>query len=72
LSFGAPYIDTVIDPGQLLVAGRNAAVDQGDPDSGAAALIRNPIELHGCAAPIQRLRQRQRFRVKVFTASVSR
>src|SRR6266404_5609013 len=61
LSFGAPYIDTVIDPGQLLVAGRNAAVDQGDPDSGAAALVRNPIELHGRAAPIQRLRQRQRF-----------
>src|SRR5439155_680849 len=58
--FGAPDVDTVIDPGQLLVAGRSAAVDQSDPDSGAGALLRDPIKLHGCAPPIQRGRRENR------------
>ena len=57
--FASPEIDAVLDSGQLLVAGSNAAVDQGDLDSGAAALSGKLMETYRLSAPNQRLGQRQ-------------
>src|SRR5260370_7648190 len=62
--FAVPDIDAVINAGQLLMAGRHAAVDQSNLDSAAAAFRRKLFEPHRLTAPMQRLRQRQGFQSK--------
>jgi len=51
--FAASDIDAVSHAPQLLVAGSNAAVDQGDLDTSAATFSRELIEPHCRCAPVQ-------------------